>query len=60
MFGRAAAAAAAAAEIRGLITEAPHSAILPEEDPNDEETGEMAEIVKIAANTKDAGSRIVS
>lgn len=60
VFGRAAAAAAAAAEIRGLIAEAPHSSIRHEADPTDEESGEMAEIVKIATITKDAGSRIIS
>jgi hypothetical protein len=59
LVGRAAVAAAAAAEIRGLL-ESTRSSLVPEAAPTDEETGDVVEIVKIAADTKDAGSRIIS
>lgn len=54
VFGRVAAAAAAASQIHALIADAPQSSIRPDTAPTDEESGDVVEIVKIAADTKDA------
>lgn len=60
LHGRAAAAAAAAQQLKAILEEAPHSTIVPIDKPNDEEANELNIILnEIVTHSKDGRSSIV-
>jgi hypothetical protein len=60
LHGRAAAAAAAADQLKALLMEAPHSSIITVEKPNNEEVGEVNIILnEIVTHSKNGRSSIV-